>query len=224
MFGMLTRKPGPWGDAVEHSDLGVGGLTIKLRSEGREFETKTAQDGSYRFRDLPPGNYSVSADVPHGLTLGDARFNRPILSLPVAGKACGEFDIAVFPAGRIIGRVVDQDGRQIGSWVQDAQLLRVDGPNRYREIANQSGTMNSLGVPPHEKGYFEFDYVAPGDYIVVLNPYNMSYAAHPYPRTFFPSALEPEQATRIHLPEGDTVSDVVIRVRVKSLNHPELPR
>jgi hypothetical protein len=221
LFGVLTRMPGPWGDAVEHSDPAVGGLTIRLRSEDREFETKTAQDGSYTFRDLPSGNYSVSADIPHSLTLGDARFHRPIKPFPVAGNACGEFDIAVFPAGRIIGRVVDQGGQQISTWVQDAQLLRVDGPNRYREIANESGTMSLLGLPPYQKGYFEFDYVAPGDYIVVLNPYNLPYNAHPYPRTFFPSATEPEQATRIHMHDGDTVSDIVIYVAVKPPNRPE---
>jgi hypothetical protein len=73
LVGVLTRMPGPWGDAVDHRDLGVGGLTIHLRSEDREFEAKTAQDGSYRFRDLPPGSYSVSADLPHSLTLGDAK-------------------------------------------------------------------------------------------------------------------------------------------------------
>jgi hypothetical protein len=221
LFGVLTRMPGPWGDAVEHSDLAVGGLSIRLRSQDREFETKTAQDGSYRFREVPPGSYSVAADLPRSLALGDAMFKHPIQSLPVAGNACGEFNIAVLPAGRIIGRVVGEDGQQISHWVQDAQLLRVDGPNRYREIANESGTMNSLGPSPFQKGYFEFDHVAPGDYIVVLNPYNLPYAAHPYPRTFFPSASGPEQATRIHVPEGDTVSDIVIHIGPKPPNHPE---
>jgi hypothetical protein len=201
--------------------MGVGRLTIHIHADGQEFETKTDPDGTYRFRELPPGRYSVSADLPHSLTLGDSRFKRPIESLPVAGNACGEFNIGVFPAGRIVGRVVDQDGQQISTWVQDAQLLRVDGPYRYREIANESGTMNSLGVPPHQKGYFEFNYVAPGDYIVVLNPYNLPYAAHPYPRTFFPSASEPEQATRIHVVEGETVSDIIIHVGVKLPKHVE---
>jgi len=219
LFGVLARLPGPWGDAVENRDLSVGGLTIRLRSEDREFKTVTAKDGSYRFPELPPGSYSLSADLPHNLTVADAMFRHAIQSFPVAENACGEFNIALFPAGRVTGRVVDQDGQQVSTWVQDAQLLRVDGTNRYREIANESGTMNSLGLPLHQKGYFEFNYVAPGDYIVVLNPYNLPYAAHPYPRTFFPSASEPEQATRIHVAEGETVSDIVIHVGVRPPSH-----
>jgi hypothetical protein len=89
LFGVLKRAAGPWGDGLESADFSLSGVTIRVRSETQEFDTKSDSDGSYRFRELPPGKYSISADLPRSLALGDQFFKLPNKPFSVAADACG---------------------------------------------------------------------------------------------------------------------------------------
>jgi hypothetical protein len=97
LFGTLKRVLGP-GDVPESNGLPLSGVTIRVHSDTEEFETKSDSDGHYRFRELAPGRYSVSADLPGGVVLGDPILKRPIRPFSVATNACGEFNIGVFTA------------------------------------------------------------------------------------------------------------------------------
>ena len=48
---------------------------------------------------------------------------------------------------------------------------------------------------------------------VVYNYSNRVDEGRPYPRTFYPSVADAEHAKRIHVDEGEKVSDIIVRVK-----------
>jgi len=213
LFGVLRHAPGPWGDGSEGADFPLSGVTIRVRSETQEFETKSDSGNVYRFRELPPGKYSLSADLPISLTLGDPWASRPNPPFSIVANACGEFNPRVLTSGRITGRVVNQSGNPVQVWVgSDVQLIRSDGYQENPSEYTKNGTQGK------QQGYFVFNFVAPGDYIAVYNPHNYHSKFQPFPRTFYPSARDAGHATRIHIAEGETVSDIVIHVAAATVS------
>jgi len=213
-FGVLRRDQEPWGGASDPDyDRPLGGNSIRLQSEEQTYQAKSDPDGNYRFPDLLPGEYSVSVDLPPNLVLGQQILSRPMSGVVVAADACGEYNLHALPTGQISGRIVSQTGSGVSGWnATDIQLFRAE---RYKE--NASG-WNDRGwwAFPKDGGYFVFDHVAPGDYIVVYNYNNRIDGGRPYPRTFYPSAADPEHARRIHVGEGEKVTDIIVRVVAKS--------
>lgn len=70
---------------------------------------------------------------------------------------------------------------------------------------------------PKDGGYFFFDHVAPGDYILVYNPTNTTGGERrKFPRTFYPSSPDLDHATRIHVGEGESVTDIVVHFVAKT--------
>ena len=63
-----------------------------------------------------------------------------------------------------------------------------------------------------DKGYFEFQNVGPGDYMIVYNNTGQIDADEPYPRTFYPGVADLKSAEIIHLEAGQKFDDADIRV------------
>jgi len=214
LFGQLRRTQEPWGGASDPDyNQPLGGRTITLRLGAQEFQTKSDVDGKYSFRDLPPGTFTVWADLPPKLVLGEYILDGPVPSLVVAADACGEYDIKALPTGRISGQVRARDGNGVSGWdATDMQLFRAD---RYTEKPtgwDDAGWQNF----PKDGGYFVFDHVAPGDYILVYNAANTTDAHRKFPRTFYPSSPDLDHATRIHVGEGESVTEIVVHVAAKT--------
>jgi hypothetical protein len=215
LFGVLRRTQEPWGGASDPAyNQPLGDSAITLRLGVQEFHAKSGVDGRYSFRDLPPGEYTVWADLPPKLVLGEYILDRPVPSLVVVADACGEYDIKALPPGRISGQVRARDGTGVSGWgATDIQLFRAD---RYTETPkgwDDSGWSNF----PKEGGYFFFDHVAPGDYILVYNPTNTTGGERrKFPRTFYPSSPDLDHASRIHVGEGESVTGIVVHVVAKT--------
>ncbi|HEV2400130.1 MAG TPA: hypothetical protein VGS27_24540 [Candidatus Sulfotelmatobacter sp.] len=214
LFGVLRRTQEPWGGA---SDPGynqpLGDRAITLRLGVQEFHATSDVDGRYIFRELPPGKYSVWADLPPKLVLGEYILDGPVPSLVVAADACGEYDIKALPTGRISGQVRAQDETGVSGWdATDIQLFRAD---RYTEKPTGWGDTGWRNFPK-DGGYFFFDHVAPGDYILVYNASNTTDGHRKFPRTFYPSSPDVDHATRIHVGEGESVTDIVVHVVAKT--------
>jgi hypothetical protein len=63
-----TALPGIFGIARTRSAQLVTGLTVTARSDGREYRTQTAEDGSYEFWGLPNGGYRLTIEEFEGRT------------------------------------------------------------------------------------------------------------------------------------------------------------
>jgi len=164
------------------------------------------------FPDLLPGTYSVSAELLPNLVLAPFIGSRPMPPIVVSALACGEYTLTALPTAQISGQVVGPDGKGVSGWnATDIQLFRAD---RYKENAR---TWEDRGwwEFPKEEGNFAFNHVAPGDYIVVYNYNNRVDSGRPYPRTFYPSSTDLDHAKRIHVNEGEKVSNIVVHVSDK---------
>ena len=208
LFGTLWRDEPSEGDYNQY----LAGRTIHLRSPDRMFETKTDAAGRYRFPDLPPAEYAVSVDLPPSFVLiGDAE-DLPPKPLVVAANACGEYDFIALPTGQISGRVIAANGRQIEDRpAVGVMLFRAD-----RYVENPSNWYRWANL---KNGNFLFKHVASGDYFVVYNYKDRIDERHPFAKTFYPSATDPDHASRVHLDEGKNATDIVISVRPKTPSH-----
>jgi len=216
LFGVLMRTQEPWRGASDPGyDQPLSGDTIRLQSEEQTYQTKSDADGNYSFPDLLPGKYSISVDLPPNLVLDQHIAFSSVPTVVVAPEACGEYFLDAVPTGQISGRIVSRGGGVSGYHATDIQLFRAD---RYKEHADGWDDRGWWAFPK-DGGYFLFDHVAPGDYIIVYNYNNRIDGGRPYPRTFYPSAADPEHAKRIHVGEGEKVSDIIVRVVGKSTSH-----
>lgn len=142
LFGVLRRTQEPWGGASDPAyNQPLGDRAITLRLGAQEFHAKSGADGSYSFRDLAPGEYTVWADLPPKLVLGEYILDRSVPSLVIAADACCEYDLKALPTGRISGQVRAQDGTGVSGWnATDIQLFRAD---KYTETPK--GWMTAAG-------------------------------------------------------------------------------
>ena len=107
--------------------------------------------------------------------------------------SCVERDVGVLPTGKIRGRLLGSDGKPL--WNAPVELFSVD---RYKE-----DTRGWWEFVDDKKKYFEFDHVAPGEYLLVFNTNNRLDTDVPYPRTFFRDAPDLLRAEHIRVGPGD---------------------
>jgi hypothetical protein len=62
------------------------------------------------------------------------------------------------------------------------------------------------------KGFFKFDHIPPGDYLILVNPDDIQSPNFPYPRTFYPGVRYRELATVITVREGEQIEEAHIRL------------
>jgi hypothetical protein len=154
---------------------------------------KTADDGSFAVYDLPSDTYKITADVPANLELAQTILSDPPPPLQLDANSCVERDIDVLPTGKIRGQLFGSDGKPL--WNDAVELFSV---GQYKEDAR--GWWEFVDA---KKKYFEFDHVAPGEYILVFNMRNRLKTDVPYPRTFFRDAPDLLRAERIRVAPGN---------------------
>ena len=136
--------------AQVHLD-GTGGRDAK------RFVTTSAPDGSYKFENIPPGTYSVSADRSGYVYPRAGR--RRLDGVQVApGASTRVPDIKLAPNAAVSGRITDEDGDPVqGATVNASRFQFVMG--RRLLITSQTATTNDLGE-------FRIHDLPPGRYLI----------------------------------------------------------
>ncbi len=168
-------------------------VVLHFVSSKKEITTRTADDGSFAVYSLPSGNYKITADLPPNLEVAQTILSGPPPPLQLDAGSCVEQDIDVLPTGKIRGRLLGSDGKPL--WNAAVELFSADG---YKQ--DVPGWWEFAG---DEKKCFEFDHVAPGDYVLVFNRRNSLDTDVPYPRTFFRGAPDLLGAEHIRVAPGD---------------------
>ena len=194
LFGVLQRTQQPYTGAwIEDYDQPIRQTTVHLRSKnGKIFTAKTDDFGDYAFYDLPEDIYEVSADLPPTLSIAQTILSDPIPPLHLPAGSCFQYDIDAMPQARITGHLIGPDGRSVQGGVE----LFAD--NLYSDNSRSRGWWEFSG----DKG-FQFNRVAPGDYILAFNNLNRADPDAPFPRTFYPGATDLAHTARIHVTEND---------------------
>jgi hypothetical protein len=203
LYGVLRRTQQPYGwTALEGYDRPLPGITVELHGAEHVFSAQTDQNGVYRFYGLPADTYHFAAELPANLEIAQTILSEPQPPVTLPENACYQQDIDALPTGRIRGRVVGPDGKPLKN--ADVALFRAD---RYKQE-----DMGWWEYQDEEKGYFEFQHVSPGKYVIVFHNSNRSDPDMPFPRTFYPAALDVKSATPIAIEEGQQVLNADIHV------------
>jgi hypothetical protein len=203
IYGVLRSSAQPYASVWDdNSERILPNTRLELRSEGKTFVAVSDSNGAYAFYDVPEGEYHFAGELPEHFEFAQEILGGPLPPLKLPAHACFESDVTALPSGRIRGRVLGPDRKLLTFAAVDLFLrakYKTGGPGWYES-------------QDREKGYFEFQNVSPGDYILVYNDGGRIDADEPYPRTFYPGVSDLSNARVIHLAPGQKIDDADISV------------
>lgn len=198
LYGVLRSAEEPYDSVTDKFGEPLSNTRVLLRSDERTFAEVTDSNGVYAFYDVPGGTYQLAAELPDNLELAVTILDQPLPQLELPAGACYEHDLDALPTGSIRGQVLGPDGRALV--YADLELYR---PERYP--LKRPG-MPWMGFQQKSKtGYFQFNHVGPGEYIIVYNSRGQVTPDDPFPRSFYPGVSDVTRAGRIHVGPGEKV-------------------
>ncbi len=178
----------------------VVGLSIETLSSSiyiTRLKAVTDEDGNYRIKNVPPGNYRVLLSAPDYVP-GDG------ITPVIVGKneTVENINITLIRGGAITGKVTDADGRPV---VEEQVFFSSNTPGRVFPylrtiLTDDRGVYRAFGLPP-------------GRYTVSAGKDSISSfgrASGGHPRTYHPSTLNETEATTIDVDEGSESTNVDI--------------
>ena len=204
------------GRAVSGAVVSLGGtLTVQQGSSSIRITGTTAprrgltsRDGYFVFRDLPRGDFTITAAKPGfaDAAYGRRRPNGPSQQLSLTAEPRREIVLRMWRHGAINGAVTDEIGEPlIGIAVQSFRRTETGGVRRY--VPSQTATTDDRGV-------YRLSNLSPGDYIVAASSRQVAVPlalarddrdlrATPTPDTALVAVPRPGSASALQL--GDSV-------------------
>jgi hypothetical protein len=193
---------------------------VTVGGGGQMFETATDSDGNFAVALPLGGAYTVRVTVPFSASStsytaqvkDDATDEKTVVEYPVEIPAghCAYDEINVYKidlhaTAEIGGKVLDSSGQPVTRGrVHLYHVAPKDGDNPYAD-----------NTEIKEDGSFKFEYVAVGNYYLIINPQDEapSESDAPYPKTFYPGVADESKATPLIITEGLKLGDLILRVR-----------
>jgi hypothetical protein len=191
VFGVLRRSDPPFLAPVEDPDDPLPDIALHLRSKDDRFSTSTGPSGIYTFYDVHAGEYRFTANLPPRTELTQKTLTGGLPPFKIPNGACYEYNVDALPTGHIHGSVLGPDGEPLR--LASVELFRA---GQYADT--KPGLWSFQGF----KGYFDFDHIGPGEYVLVYNRTNRRDPNSPYPRTFYPGVPDVKAAERITMKDG----------------------
>jgi len=194
---------GPWINATVPS-ASLEGIAVTVTSdEGVKYQATTDGDGIYALATLPPGEYTVKAELPSRFTTYEASEKKAIqVKIPDAGgtgAAC-HADVRALPSGHIPVRFVSGDGKPPDTLVSAYRL------EQGQELAHKPVSYGAADG----NGIFDVKFLPEGDYLlqVVLELTDTNREAW-----YYPGVKSKAEATAVHVEDGKASAEVVFRIR-----------
>jgi len=192
IFGTVRRVDPPFLDPPNAPDPPLAHVTVHLRSRWDRFETATDSHGVYSLYDVHAGTYRFSAHLPARMELTERNLASGLHPFQLPADACYEYDVDALPSGQVRGSILGPSGRPLS-------LASVE---LYREGSYSEGRPG-LWSFQGSNGFFNFDHVGPGRYILVFNRRNRLDPNLPFRRAFYPGVADISEARPIVLKEGE---------------------
>jgi hypothetical protein len=141
----------------------VGPLTrtkVVITSNGQRFEAVTNDKGVYQATGLPPGDYTLAAELPPNLVHSfhvAQKFN--LISMSCAGS-----DIYVVSNGRVSGRVLDSSGGPVAKI--KVEITSANESDRAHHPGDEYAFSRSKWDFTDADGRFHIDKIPPGRYVL----------------------------------------------------------
>lgn len=191
VFGILRRADPPFLAPSDDPEDPLPDVGLHLRSQYDRFSTSTGPDGTYSFYDVHEGEYNFTANLPPRMQLTQKTVSGGLPPFKIPDGACYEYNVDALPTGHIRGSVLGPDGKPLR--LASVELYRM---GQYGD--KKPGLWGFQGF----KGYFDFDHIGPGEYILVYNRINRHDPNSPYPRTFYPGTPNLQNAQPIIMKDG----------------------
>ena len=170
----------------------VGKVVLTLSSSGSSFQVQTGQDGRYEFSGVPPGQYLLMGVAP---PLFSSASLKASFELPDT-RACHQADFVIPYDSRVIGSIVDAEGRPVAN--AHVEITPVDKIGSVFYMPSKIAS-SDLG------GHFELAEVLPDRYILGVNlaqgPDDVVASTR-----YHPNATDPDQATVFEIRPGERVT------------------
>lgn len=205
LAGQIAQHDGDFeGRLGMHAPKPLPNVPVRVKADGRIYETRADTEGLYEFYDLPSGQYEFAPDLPPGTTLSWYIGNdEGQMTFEVSAGACQERDIEVFANGSIQGHILDSSNKVL----RQAFVYIVPADEKVLPKERQL-YWESQG----KEGFFKFVHIPPGEYLIVVNPDDSRNPSFPYRRTFYPGVHDRASAKIIAVDGGEQVKDADIRL------------
>lgn len=193
IIGYVMRETRTGADAYRRR-VPLRGIKIVVEGARTPVEVKTDVEGVFRVFDLPAGTYRVRAMTPPGLRL---LYGKEEVEVQVAVGRCRSAEFTGTSLSTISGYLLDSKGAALGQ--TKVNLVAVD--ENIREIPPAEGSIEAY---TDVEGRYNFDWVAPGRYLVAVNPQSQPGRSDPpFPRSYYPGVRETSDATVISVADGE---------------------
>jgi Carboxypeptidase regulatory-like domain len=175
----------------------LANVRVIVTGKDKQVEATTDDQGHYKIPSLPPGEYTVRAELPQGMSEQERK-------VTVADRGCAEVSFWPRWDGRLSGIVFDAEGRP------------ATGVRIYLVKAEKRGMDWMISGQSDENSKYEVKGIQPGRYRIVLQHIGLN-ASQPNSIFYHPGVSDPEQADIISFGEGQVISHFALRL-------PMLPR
>jgi protocatechuate 3,4-dioxygenase beta subunit len=171
----------------------------------------TDGSGHFSFRELPPGRYTVRAEL-------DGYFAAPLNgSAPAAltktinvqeGKTTPPEDLLMVKGSVVAGRIRDPNGQPISGMNVAVYRVTYSNGRKTWSIFNQKST--------DDRGEYRIYWLLPGEYYVGVIPRTPGAIPGPqdsWARTFYPGTTDPGTAMPIEVKDGNEVTGADITIQ-----------
>jgi hypothetical protein len=201
VFGFVTGYHSLIGSELRYAEkapLPIANVAIRLESQTINKRTITDSMGNYAFDGLPPGDFTVSAEMPNNLGGGEKR------KVHLLDHACSEQIFIAVEQAQITGRILDD--RQLPLITTEVAMVSVGGstkPGVFTDFTYQQGVFTIRRLPP-------------GDYVLGVNisepPREGPNLSHPFPPTYYPGVPNRAGAKIIHVESGQDLAGFELRL------------
>lgn len=184
------------------------GIKVKVTDGRQTYEAFTDKNGVYELFGLPPGKYSIEAEVPPTLKIRflipygelDLTRRRDVGRVVLNEKSCAGVSFYFSENTSISGKVFGADGRPLKDVC--LRMRSKNNPDANEYLANCSKA----------DGSFKIDEIPLGDYLLIANEENKITSSEPFPTVYYPGVFEKEKATVVTLARGDQQQDIDIHI------------
>lgn len=188
-------------DAESRTPLARARVTLTSPALSDPRIALSGRDGTYVFRSLPPGAYTVVVSrtgyAPH--QFGERRTAPGPPIAIAAGQSVTGIELPLQRAGAIVGQVLDEDNAPMAGAVVDAVVSRTEN--------GQPALLSVSRTDTNDKGEFRLTGLAAGQYYVTA--FDPAFAnvgdetgSLSYTPTYYPGVAFSEQATRVAVTPG----------------------
>jgi len=185
----------------------ISNVKLVVQSANDRYETTTDEKGRYRISNLKPGKYKLSVLLPEGYSsLFD--FVPTNLDLDIGPDTCVEHSFDAQVDGRIGGHVFDADGQPVADQVQVSIVSLESSAKGIANVESRSEYTKKLG-------WYEFDGLLPGKYLLGISIADAPQKHTPYSTTYYPNTSDRTQARVFTLERGQKLTNIDLRLPPK---------